>query len=96
MKASVKREIEWAGLCLLGALAVVYAYVLSVGLHPPLYAVLTVAVIGAVLVDGYRFFRENAVVTRDDLRLTGVFRPARTVLVRQEGAARPTRHDPRR
>jgi hypothetical protein len=84
MGARVKREGELAAVCLAGSLALVWAFVLSANIHPPLYAIVTVALIGAIVVDGIRFYREHAIVTREDIRVAGVFRPARAVLIGRE------------
>jgi hypothetical protein len=81
MSAGVKRELELAVACLAGSAVLVSAFVLSAGIHPPPYAIITVALLGAILVDGVRFYREYAVVTREDIRVAGVFRPARSILV---------------
>jgi hypothetical protein len=81
MDARMRREIELGSTCLAGSSVLVCAFVLSAGIHPPLYAIVTVALLGGILVDGIRYYRENAVVTREDVRAAGAFRPARSVVV---------------
>jgi hypothetical protein len=92
MDARMRREIELAAASLAGSSVLVCAFVLSAGIHPPLYAIVVVALLGAILVDGVRFYRENAIVTRKDVRLAGAFRPARAIMGYRSpvGMRRPT------
>jgi hypothetical protein len=80
MGAGVKRELELGAACLAGSFVVVVAFVLSSDIHPASYAMVTVAVIGAILCDGVRFYREKAIVAREEVRVAGSLRPARQVL----------------
>ena len=82
MDERLKREMFWALGCFFGALAFLYALGFVARADVPAYALVTGAALIAILVDGYRFYQENAEVD-NDVRTTGLWRPARLIPARE-------------
>jgi hypothetical protein len=81
MNDRLRDELLWAAGCFVGSLVFLYALMLGAGVSVPLYAMVTGAVLMAIVIDGYRFYQENAKIDRD-VRATNAWRPARLIPVR--------------
>ncbi len=61
MDTNTRRELEWAAVSFIGSLAVVWGAVAVAGIRWPAYVTFTFAAVMAIVIDGWRFYAENAI-----------------------------------